>query len=135
MESPAREADLRIQEAVRVLAQTPVGKSALRDLKVIMDGPARNLSLGEMAALVVLLKAFAIGGKRDFIRLEDFSGSKPHPHVVAYNSEWCSCGSDTCICQVCARTFCGSQTEWMDPIPGKTFAGNVCFQCHERVGK
>lgn len=46
----------------------------------------------------------------------------------------CCKNADTWICQVCAKIYCGGCTEsvWMEPVPGKTFNGNVCVSCRSR---
>ena len=43
--------------------------------------------------------------------------------------EQCSCGSDTVLCQVCGGEVCGTLAQWMKPVPGKAFNGNVCQNC------
>lgn len=38
----------------------------------------------------------------------------------AWNSEFCSCGSDSVTCQHCGKWICGTLTQWLE---GK---GNCC---------
>jgi DNA helicase-2/ATP-dependent DNA helicase PcrA len=49
-------------------------------------------------------------------------------HLISKDGETCSCGSDTCLCQVCACFVCGTKATWMT-IPGKKIPGNVCDAC------
>lgn len=50
-------------------------------------------------------------------------------HRLICGGEACSCGSDTCACQLCGEIVCATQAEWMTPVPGMTFDGNVCEGC------
>jgi hypothetical protein len=42
------------------------------------------------------------------------------PMSHKWGSESCSCGSDTCLCQVCGRVTCGLLCQWVKGL------GNVC---------
>ena len=44
-------------------------------------------------------------------------------HCIAVGGFACSCGADSCLCQICATVVCGTQTSWVE---GK---GNVCNRC------
>lgn len=46
---------------------------------------------------------------------------------------FCKCGSDEYVCQSCGRAFCSREhpSVWMNPVPGKTYEGNVCPSCQE----
>lgn len=45
-----------------------------------------------------------------------------------WNDEWCSCGSDTVVCQGCGRIVCGEVCAWVDGV------GNVEPACLGRYG-
>lgn len=47
-----------------------------------------------------------------------------------WGEDTCSCGAETCLCQICLKPTCPSQTRWV-PIPGKKFSGNACLLCIE----
>jgi hypothetical protein len=43
-----------------------------------------------------------------------------------WDSGWCSCGSDTALCQFCGREICGSLTKWNAGAYTWLPNGNVC---------
>lgn len=53
-------------------------------------------------------------------------------HQVLRGQEICQCGSDTCICQRCAKVVCGKLAIWAD---GATVRGNLCLSCVQVVSE
>lgn len=65
--NPARESDLKIAQAIKSLMEIERGRSALVDFKRLASGPAKGLDLAYMSELMVLVRAWAVGGRRDFL--------------------------------------------------------------------
>ncbi len=66
--TPESESNARITDAVRILSQHNRGQNALCELKRLFEGPAQGLDLVGQAALVTLVREFALGGRREFIK-------------------------------------------------------------------
>lgn len=52
-------------------------------------------------------------------------------HQIDQSGEFCACGQDTAMCQVCGRVVCAKFTEWVNVgvltlRPDRNFMGNVC---------